>query len=645
MPAFLLVSQLLLAQPGTELPQSKFDPVSLFNPQFYTSNGNEYRAANGEPGPHYWQNRADYKLTANLNEQKNEITGTEVLTYTNNSPQKMDFLWMYVEQNLYKQGSRGAALENYRGSRNHGGGQVFDAGDKITSVKINGQAAKYMIDDTRMQILLPTSLAANGGKVNVEIAWSYIVPNFGSDRTGIEETKNGKIFTIAQWYPRMCVYDDLAGWNTIPYNGPSEFYLEYGDFEVSITAPANHIVFASGELQNPQEVYTAEQQKRWAAAAASDKTVFIRTAREVTDPSSRPQGKPTLTWHYKITNARDAAWASSSAFIVDAAKMNLPNGKTSLAVSAYPVEGKGNDSWGRSTEYVKKSVEYNSAKWFPYPYPVAVAVAGRVSGMEYPGIVFCATNTQGKELWEVNDHEFGHTWFPMIVGSNERLYGWMDEGFNTFINGLSTDAFNNGEYATPPMNWTRNEALPMLNPGLQPIMTAPDNVPEFNTAVVLYFKPAAALDILRNHVLGPERFDRAFKTYIERWAFKHPSPNDFFRTMENVAGENLGWFWREWILNNYQLDAGVSKVAYVNDDPAEGALITINNYDRMALPVILEVRTKSGKKQRINLPVETWATGSQWTIKYPSTEEIISVTYDPDHVLPDYNTGNNVWRK
>lgn len=625
---------------------SKFDNTQLFSPLFYTKNGNEYRAADGEPGPLYWQNRADYQLAARLDDKTNEVSGTEILTYTNNSPQKMNFLWMQLEQNLYKADSRGAEMEAAVGSRNHSKGKVYN-GYTIKSVSVNDVPVKYQVIDTRMQLFLPSALAAKGGKVSVKIAYSFIVPDYGSDRTGVQQTRNGKIFTVGQWYPRMCVYDDVMGWNTVPYNGPSEFYLEYGDFDVSITAPASHMVFASGQLQNPQEVYTPLQQQRLAQAAASDKTVIIRSSGEVNNANSRPADKTELTWHYKISNARDVAWASSPAFIVDAAKINLPESKHALAISAYPVESKGNNGWENSTEYVKASIEYNSNKWFPYPYPVAVAVAGIVGGMEYPGIVFCGSNSNGSSLWSVNDHEFGHTWFPMIVGSNERLYGWMDEGFNTFINQFTTRDFNKGQYAeiAVPIDWTSSRALHLLNPNLEPVMSTPDNIAEMHNGTLLYEKPAEALNILRNQVLGADRFDAAFKTYIERWAYKHPTPDDFFRTMENVSGESLNWFWREWFLNNWQLDVAVSDVKYIDGNPAKGALISIDNLDKMALPVILEIKTRSGKTSRIKLPVEVWATGSHWVFKYPSTEEISSVTYDPDHVFPDYNTDNNTWKR
>ena len=622
---------------------TKYNYRDAFAPFFYSKNGNEYRAADGQPGPKYWQNHADYQIAASLNDQTNEITGSETVTYTNNSPQKLGFLWMQVEQNLFKSDSRGTAIVPLTGSRNWGRGQTFDAGDKIKSVKADGVDVKYLITDTRMQVFLPKELEANGAKVKIQIEWSFIAPDYGSDRMGVLTTKNGKIFQIAQWYPRMCVYDDIMGWNTLPYTGPGEFYLEYGDFDLIITAPANHIVVASGELQNPSEVYTAEQLKRWNDASQSEKTVIIRSAKEVTDAASRPSGKSTLTWHFKIKNARDASWGSSAAFILDAAKLDLPSGRKAMAISAYPVESDGNDAYGRSTEYVKKSLEFNSSKWYEFPYPNATVVAGIVGGMEYPGIVFCGYKAKGKGLWGVNDHEFGHNWFPMIVGSNERLYGWMDEGFNTFINTLSTANFNNGEYKpAKPMDMHRVGPA-ITSPDLEPVMTEPADLKEKNTGILLYYKPSVALTLLREQVLGPERFDRAFQTYIERWAYKHPTPDDFFRTMENVSGETLQWFWRAWFVNNWRLDVAVSDVKYVDNDPTKGALITIDNLDKMAMPVVLEIKLKSGKTDRIKFPVEIWERFSSWTFKYPSIEEVQSVTYDPDNVFPDYNPDNNVW--
>jgi hypothetical protein len=557
---------------------------------------------------------------------------------------------MQLDQNLFKSDSRGNAIIPPAGSRNGARGQKFEGGYTIKSVKLisleKGKTtetpADFLIEDTRMQIHLPSALSAAGGQLKLKIEYSFVSPAYGSDRMGILTTKNGKIFSVAQWYPRMCVYDDVLGWNTIPYTGPSEFYLEYGDYDISITVPSNHIVVSSGELTNPQDVYTVEQQNRWKAAAQSDKTVIIRSASEVNDAKSRPSGKQELTWNFKLKNARDAAWASSAAFIIDAARMNLPSGKKSMAISAYPVESDGADAWGRSTEYTKASNEFNSKKWLEFPYPAATNVASVAGGMEYPGIVFCGANAKSGGLWGVTDHEFGHTWFPMIVGSNERLFAWMDEGFNTFINSLASNDFNGGEYK-PRSTDMHNLGKVITSEAYEPVMSSPDNMKERNIGILAYYKPSIGLTLLREQVLGPDRFDRAFKTYIERWAYKHPTPDDFFRTIENVAGENLNWFWRGWYINNWKLDQAVTDVKYVKNDPAQGALITIENLEKMPMPVILEIKTKSGQVSRLKLPVEIWQRNKQWTFVYPSVEEIVSVVSDPDKVLPDSNSANNSW--
>jgi hypothetical protein len=630
---------------------SKYDYHDAFGPFFYVNNGTSTRSASGEPGHEYWQNRADYKLTAKLNEKTNEIVGTGIVTYTNNSYDKMSFVWMHLDQNLFKSDSRGNALVPLTGSRNGAQGEIFDGGHKIKSVKIvsisKGKSvekeAKYIITDTRMQVFLPDDLKAKGGVVKIKIDFSFISPKEGSDRTGVLDTKNGKIFTIAQWYPRMCVYDDLRGWNTNPYLGASEFYLEYGDFDVNITVPSNHVVVCSGELLNSTAVYSAEEQKRIAQAKQSEKTVMIRTAEEVAANASKAGTTSEKTWHFKIKNARDLSWASSAAFILDGARINLPSGSKSLALSAYPVESAGNEAWGRATEYTKTSIENYSKRWFEYPYPVATNVAGNEGGMEYPGIVFCGWQSKGEDLWGVTDHEFGHGWFPMIVGSNERLFGWMDEGFNTFINSISSVDFNNGEYKSKPTDFHQNAEY-FTDPKNEPIMSSPDNMKEKNIGLLCYFKPSAGLITLREQILGPERFDLAFRTYVERWAFKHPAPDDFFRTMENVAGEDLSWFWKGWFVNNWRLDQGVNSVKYVKNDATKGAVITIENFEKMAMPVVLDIKTKSGKVTRVKLPVEIWQRNIDWSFKVNTTEEIESVVIDPDHAFPDVNENNNTWK-
>lgn len=623
----------------------KYSYTDAFKPYFYLNNGTETRSASGQPGHNYWQNSADYVLNATLNEAKNEISGSAEIIYTNNSFDDLGFLWLQLDQNLFKKDSRGNAVVPMSGSRNGAKSQEFDGGYTIKSIEIlsaNGKNLKvnptYTISDTRMQIDLPQDLKAKGGVIKFVINYSFVSPNYGSDRMGVEATKNGKIFTIAQWFPRMCVYDDIMGWNTLPYLGAGEFYLEYGDITANLTVPSNHYVVASGELLNPKEVYSNDQNKKWDQARNSDKTVIIRSAAEAN--ATAKTSTSTKTWKYKIENTRDFAWASSSSFILDAAKINLPSGKKSLAISAYPVESDGNAAWGRSTEYTKSSIEHYSKRWYEYTYPTAVNVAGNEGGMEYPGIVFCHMNSKGADLWGVTDHEFGHNWFPMIVGSNERLYAWMDEGLNTFINGISEKDFNNGEYYQPKT--LQQMSFGFNNDNMEPVMTAPDNLKERNLGFLGYYKPSAGLQMLRENILGEERFDKALREYIKRWAFKHPTPDDFFRTMENVSGEELNWFWRGWFLNKWKIDQAVKSAKYVNGDFTKGVIIKIENIGQLPMPVNLDIKFKDGTIQNIKLPVEIWKRNTEWTFEVPTKKEILSVQLDPKGSLPDANPADNI---
>ncbi|HEY4336973.1 MAG TPA: M1 family metallopeptidase, partial [Puia sp.] len=486
----------------------------------------------------------------------------------------------------------------------------------------------------------PQALKAGGGVIRFRIEYSFSIPEYGTDRMGRQQVADGWIYEIAQWYPRMEVYDDVSGWNLLPYLGQGEFYLDYGNIDYTVTAPSNMVVAGSGELLNPAEVLTPEQQARLAKARTSDKTVVIKTAEEVGSGKGRLP-KAMLTWRFRCTQTRDVAWAASRAFIWDAARINLPEGKKALAQSIYPAESNEASAWQRSTEFVKGCIELYSQEWFPFTYPVATNVAGLVAGMEYPGIVFCSSGERGGGLWEVTNHEFGHNWFPMIVGSNERKYAWMDEGFNTFINGVDTKVFNKGEFTH--RSDAQKAASYMFGEKSEAIFTIPDVILANNLGSAAYSKPAMALDLLRKYVLGEKRFDFAFRTYLRRWAFRHPTPWDFFHCMENAGGEDLGWFWRGWILNNWKLDQGVKGVKYVESDPAKGSIITIVNLEEMAMPVVLVINQENGKTDTLTLPVEVWQHGPTKDFAYPSTSKIKSILIDPAHDFPDINPANNLW--
>lgn len=634
---FLALAALFYCGAGA---QQVYDHRETFSPIFYPYPGNMYRSAGGQPGPAYWQNSADYQINVTLDTGQHRISGDMVLTYTNNSPDNLDFLWLQLDQNIYKRESRASATTTQQGGRWANASYTGGAAIKSVVVEVEDKkfTPKYNITDTRMQVWLNESLKGAGKKARLQIAYEFVIPEYGTDRMGRLRTKDGTIYEVAQWFPRMCVYDDIQGWNTLPYLGAGEFFLEYGNIEYSITAPANLIVAGSGELLNEKEVLTPQQQSRLQEARNSDKTVVVRSDSDVRDMRLGKSGN--ITWRFRVNNARDAAWAASKAFVWDAARINLPSGKKCLAMSVYPRESIRRNGWQRSTEFVKGSIEHYSNMWFEYPYPVAANVAGIVGGMEYPGIVFCSAESNGADLWGVTDHEFGHTWFPMIVGTNERKFAWMDEGFNTFINTLSTKAFNKGEFGG--FSYFGDDINKyVFSRTMDPLLTTPDVIQQDNLGIAAYEKPSLMLTTLRNVVLGQERFDAAFREYIRRWAFKHPTPWDFFRTMENVAGEDLGWFWRGWVFNNWTLDIALKQVSYEENKPENGANITLENLGKMVMPVTVLVRENNGKEHRIDLPVEVWQRGAQYTFGVNTTSRLKEVIVDPDKLLPDMDRKNN----
>ncbi|HEY0339215.1 MAG TPA: M1 family aminopeptidase, partial [Steroidobacteraceae bacterium] len=405
-----------------------------------------------------------------------------------------------------------------------------------------------------------------------------------------------------------------------------------------------------GALQNPEEVLTATQRARLAQARASDTTVVIRSAAAIGAAASRPAHAGASTWPFHMDNTRDVVFSASRAFIWDAARIKLPDHGSSIAMSFYPVESVGDAAWGRSTEYLKHAVEEFSRRWFPYPYPAAVNVAGGSSGMEYPGVLFDGIEDKGKALFWITAHEIGHTWFPMVVGFDERRNAWMDEGFNTFIDVYESDAFGKGVYGpkrdveyAPGGGNPVEEILPVLaDPAAPLILTRADAILEKYRHPVTYFKSALGLVLLREQILGPERFDWAFRRFIRDWAFRHPAPSDFFRAMESEGGEDLSWFWRGWYCNNWTFDLAVKSVAYKDGNPAKGALVTFENLDPMVLPASVEIAFEDGSHQRIRLPAETWILKSVVTLPIDSTQAVVTVTVDPDHVLPDKDRTNNV---
>jgi hypothetical protein len=627
---------------------STYDPRLTFAPLSLPDPVNAYRSSNGAPGPSYWQNAASYEIHATLDTDAKQLRGSEVITYINNSPDALPSLWIHLEQNIYRNDSRAHILSG--GIRRGRGGVMAPAPEETTtdgyildSVEIESgkqsTKADYIVNDTRMQIRLALPLKARGGQLTIHIQYHYKIPGFWGGRTSWGQSKQGEIYDIAQWYPRMCVYDDLRGWDTLPYIG-SEFYLEYGNFEYFLTVPSNFVVAGSGELVNPQEVLTRTELNRLETARSSDKTIYIRKPEEVTDPASRPKHDGTLTWHFRMDHTRDVSWSASPVFVWDAARIRLPAGKKALAEGFYPPESVGADAWDKSTDYVKDTVEHFSKQWYPYPWPAAINVAGFSTGMEYPGIVFDGIADRGPFLFWVTAHEIGHDWFPMLVGSNERRHAFMDEGFNTFIDIDESATYANGKYG--PKRDSEYSAggeppdmiLKVLDNPDAPTLLAPADAYGFALGhPVSYFKGAYGMVLLREQILGPDRFAWAFRKYIRDWAYKHPSPSDFFREMESESGEDLGWFWRGWYLNNWKYDVAVDKI--------DASTVTLSNRGQLVLPTTVEVTFQDGTKTRVKLPVETWLQSGKYTWILEKKTPISSVVVDPDHQLPDDERSNN----
>ncbi|MFQ5746734.1 MAG: M1 family metallopeptidase [Gemmatimonadota bacterium] len=597
------------------------------------------RSPAGEPGEGYWQQEADYSIRVSLDPASHRIAGSETITYRNHAPEALDVLWLQLDQNLFRKGSRGALINastRWRGAFDGGGFRI----GRVELVR-GGERARPATetDGTRMRIGLDRPLPP-GGSVQIDVDWSFTVPEYGADRMGRLETDDGWVYEIAQWYPRMAVYDDVSGWNTLPYLGQGEFYLEYGSFDVEITVPRELIVVATGELLNPEDVLTKAQRERLARARTSAETVALVAPEEVGTKASRPAGRGPLTWRYHADGVRDFAWAASRAFVWDAASW-----QNVLLMSAYPRQAigpneDGQPGWEMATRFARHTISHYSETWYRYPYPVAINVGGLVGGMEYPMIVFCSANARGPGLFGVTDHEFGHTWFPMIVGSDERRYAWMDEGFNTFINHYSNLAYYGPEAARLQRTSADYIAGRMQEPiADQPIMTRPDVLRREGLGFMGYRKPGYGLILLREVILGPERFDRAFRAYISRWAFRHPQPADFFRTMEEESGEDLDWFWRGWFYSTDTLDQAVDSVT-VDDD---ATLVHLSNRGGLVMPTSVEIRFADGAPLRLDLPVEIWTAGDEYVLGLGETSAVTSVRIDPDGMLPDVNRDNDVW--
>ncbi|WP_258100129.1 M1 family metallopeptidase [Marinoscillum pacificum] len=701
------------AQADTEWKQ-KFEQLGPMLPT-----PNTYRTASGAPGKDYWQMQADYKMAVTLDDSKQQITGKETITYYNNSPDPLDYLWVQLDQNMRADDSDTPLanarkyrdtlnVKDYYGLANSPG---FEGGFNVHYVKSAGADLKYKINKTMMRVDLTKTLQP-GEKVSFDIEWDYFINDRMTDggRSGLEyfPEEDNYLYTIAQFFPRMAVYSDNEGWQNKQFLGSGEFALSFGSYEVAITVPSDFVIGSTGTLQNPKDVLTKEQQKRLAQAKKSfDKPVFIVTEEEaIANEKTKDSG--TKTWVFQADSIRDFAFAASRKFIWDAMAVDI-NGKTPLAMSYYPKEG--NPLWEEySTRVVAQTLETYSKYTIDYPYSKAISVHTASIGMEYPMICFNygRPNEDGTYsdrtkygMIGVIIHEVGHNFFPMIINSDERQWTWMDEGLNTFVQYLTEKDFEvTFNEPFPSRRGPADKIVPYMSGerGLfRPIMTNSEQILQFGNNA--YAKPATALNVLREVVMGPELFDYAFKKYAERWAFKNPSPADFFRTMEDASAVDLDWFWRGWFYSTDAVDVNVANVEWyrmasednqleskiknskdlsnstsqINQTPKplgfedvkyrgefkntldEESLkaemsdknfykVTFKNEGGLVTPLLIEWTYDDGSKEFEKLPAEIWRKNEQEVTKmFIKDKKVVSVSYDPFKETADVNEEDNVF--
>ncbi len=613
-------------QPGA----NRESAVSTFANEFFSTGRvdwpgpNRYRSSSGSPGPDYWQQRADYHIVAALDTGARTVSGSLVITYTNNSPDTLRYLWLQLDQNLYRAGSEGSVLFS---ADSRWGVRGFRGGYDLHDVKVNGTDVFPKTNDTMMRLDLPVPVKPRGA-ATVSMSFSFRVPDHGSDRFG----RDGSLYEIAQWYPRMAVYDDVRGWNTDQYLGQGEFYLEYGDIDYAITVPAGFTVAGSGVLQNAERVLSEEQRARLRKAETSTEVVQIITANE-----AKAAGTPgTKTWHFNAQRVRDVAWAAAPDFRWDATSWS---GVLCQSFYEFPKSGK---SWEAAAEQTQWTIKNFSQNFFPYPYPQATSVAGPVSGMEYPMFVMVEYGDDDpSSIFTVLNHEHGHEWFPMLVGSNERRYAWMDEGFNTYIDAFALEARYPERNTYPAYLGVWQTAVTTNTQA--PLMTPADRIDARGLSSTGYRKPAVVLLTLRNHVVGPALFDEGFRRYIADWAFKHPTPGDFFRSMENASGRDLSWFWKSFFYSTDVLDIGIDSVSQRDVGGESIMTVALRRGTGVVFPVSLRVKYSDGKSQDFKLPVEIWALSDHFNADLPARGKVVGVRLWPDPSVPDWNGSNDTW--
>lgn len=585
----------------------------------------ETRTATGEPGPRYWTQHVSYHIRTRLHPDQNRVTGSERIVYTNRSPDTLREIVLNLPQNVFAPGNpRNRAVP-------------VTGGFRLERVAVQGREVSLRPRGESLSTVEAVPLAAPlppGGTAELEIDWSFLVPE-GTFRMGRE---GSEVFFLAQWYPQVAVYDDLRGWVRDPYLGNGEFYVGYGDFAVEITVPQGWLVSATGVLENPDEVLRPEAAERL-RRISRDRITHVVSEADVRGGRATAAGAAdgTLVWRFHAANVRDFAWGASHRYVWDATLAEYPGEAGARSAAAiHALYRPGRPHWERAAEFARHAVETHSA-WFPYPYPHMTVNEGVIGGgMEYPMITIIGGGRTPEALYGVTSHEIAHMWWPMIAGSDERNFAWIDEGFASFAEDLSSDAFfGRSDAGLNTMNgYLRIAGSDHETPSMRPT----DEVGPFgNRGTAAYGKPATVFRALRT-VLGPAVFDEAMRTYLRRWAYKHPHPLDLFRTFEDVAGQDLGWFFYPWLYTTRVLDQAVGGV----EEEGGRAAILLEDRGEIPMPVIVEVVTATGNRIRRMLPVTTWDR-RRARVEVEVDAPIREVVLDPEQRFPDVNRADNRW--
>lgn len=602
------------------------------------------RSESGRPGPDYWQQRVDYDIDVRLDAATARITGSETATIHNEAPVPQPVILVRLYQNVLSEGvERNRQVTLTGGMTVH---RVAVDGVELAELSARPNAQEedpgYRILDTRMTVVPPEEIAP-GGTAEVEVDWSFTVSGGGAFRHGHLDYE---IYNIAQWYPQIAVFDDVFGLDTDPYLGDGEFYVDYGEFDVRVDVPAGWVVVGTGELQNASEVLRPEQVETLAGAAALDTVVYVVSPGDVAaGPERMTRASPTgrLTWRFHASNVRDFAWAASNRYAWNAtgAETGGERGRA-LVQGVFPPES---ETWAQGVLFAKHAIEFFSDYLLPYPYPHATAAFGppQVGGMEYPMITFINDRDEPASLNGVVTHELSHFWVPMIVGTKENAYAWMDEGFTTFNTALAlTDYYG----ADTPRGRTRDGAmrgyLNAVRAGAEvPIMRHTDYAENgFGRSIAAYSKPGMLMHALR-HMMGEATFDRAYRDYIDAWKYKHPMPWDFFRMMEGAAGTALDWFWKAWFYDTATLDQAIASVESRPDGPA----VTVRNHGDAVMPVELRVTLEDGTASTIVWPANVWAGTREVTRTLAVDGTVRTIVIDPEAWYPDTDRSNNTWKR